>query len=56
MRSYRSFAEFEREYIRPHKKVGITVEEMIEDTSFEAEFDFDRDPLDEPDDDDEDEY
>jgi hypothetical protein len=54
MRAYRSFAEFEREYIRPHKKVGITVEEIVEDSPFEAEFDFDRDPYADPDDDDDD--
>jgi len=55
MRSYRSFAEFERECIRPHRKVGITVEEMVEDSPFEREFDIDRDPFEDPQED-EDEY
>jgi hypothetical protein len=48
-RWYRSFADFEREYIRPAFKVGLTVEEMIEDSPFEAEFELDRDPFDDPD-------
>ncbi len=39
---YRNFAEFEREYLRPARRVGQTVEEMIEDKPFEAEFYFDR--------------
>jgi hypothetical protein len=48
-RWYRSFADFERECIRPAFKVGLTVEEMIEDSPFEAEFELDRDPFDDPD-------
>lgn len=46
-RFFRSFAEFEREIIRPGKAVGQTVEDLLDDpTSFEREFLFDRDPYD----------
>ena len=48
-RQYRSWTEFEREFIRPAYKVGQTFEEMVEDRPFEAEFDFDRDPFEEKD-------
>jgi hypothetical protein len=53
---YRTFAEFEREYVRPNHRLGMTVEEMVEDKPFEREFDFDKDPYEESDDDDDDEY
>jgi hypothetical protein len=55
-RWYRSFADFEREYIRPAFKVGQSIEDMIEDSPFEAEFDFDRDPFDDPDEEEDDDY
>ena len=54
-RSYRNYAEFEREYIRPAFRVGQSVEEMVEDSPFEAEYDFDRDPYDDKTEEDEDE-
>jgi hypothetical protein len=44
---YRSFAEFEREIIRPSKRQGQTVEDILEDGSFEKKFDVDRDPWEE---------
>jgi hypothetical protein len=44
-RSYRNFAEFEREYLKPAFRVGQTFEDMVEDSPFEAEFVFDRDLL-----------
>jgi hypothetical protein len=51
-RFYRSFAEFEREMIRPGYRVGQTVEDILDDPgAFEREFDFDK----EVDDDDDDE-
>ncbi|MBI4955498.1 MAG: transcriptional regulator [Myxococcales bacterium] len=52
-RAYRSFAEFERDYIRPAMKVGQSVEEMIDDGPFDQEFsldDIDADPFDAQDD------
>lgn len=52
-KSFRSYAEFEREIIRPAQAIGLTVEDMVEDSSFDGELDFDRDPFEEADDDDE---
>lgn len=51
-KSFRSFADFEREILRPNARMGMTLEEMIEDSAFdvEAELDFSSD-----DDDDDDE-
>jgi len=51
-RAYRSFQEFEREYLRPATRVGQTVEDMVEDSPFEVHFDFDRDPYEDEEDDD----
>ena len=45
-RPYRSFAEFEREYLKPAYRVGQSLEDLLEDRPFEVEFDFDRDPFD----------
>jgi hypothetical protein len=42
-KSFRSFAEFEREILRPQSRVGLTFEDMVEDDTFEAELDFDAD-------------
>jgi hypothetical protein len=53
-RSYRNFAEFEREYLKPAYRVGQTLEDLIEDSPFEAEFEFDRDPFEEEESDDDD--
>jgi len=44
---YRSFAEFEREMIRPTRRVGQTVEDILETGNFEREFDVDLDPWEE---------
>ncbi len=54
-RVYRSFAEFEREYLRPAYRVGQSVEDMVEDSPFEGEFELDADPF-EQQDDEEDDY
>jgi CBS-domain-containing membrane protein len=44
-KSYRSYADFEREEIRPSFKVGFSMEDLVEEATFEAEvLDFDRDP------------
>lgn len=51
-RSYRNFAEFEREFLKPATRVGQTFEDLIEDSPFDAEFEFDRDLLEDDDDDD----
>jgi hypothetical protein len=46
--NYRSYAEFEREVIRPSFKVGFSMEDMVEEATFDADlnFDMDRDPFD----------
>lgn len=42
-RAYRSFADFEREEIRPSMRIGWSVDEIEE--SMAAELDFDADPF-----------
>ncbi len=45
---YRTFADFEREEIRPNFKVGFSMEDLVDEASFESTqgLDLDRDPLD----------
>jgi hypothetical protein len=50
-KTYRSFAEFEREILHPGK-VGFSLEDIVEEGSFETELDFDKDPFDASDNDD----
>ena len=45
-KSFQNFAEFEREILRPNYRIGASLEDMVEDNSFEAELDFDQDPFD----------
>ncbi|XXX81316.1 transcriptional regulator [Sorangium sp. So ce134] len=49
-RSYQNFAEFEREILRPNR-VGFSLEDIVEEGSFDAELDFEKDPFDVSDDD-----
>lgn len=42
-KAFSTFAEFEREIIRPANRIGLTLEEMVEDNSFDAEVEFDQD-------------
>ncbi|AGP36393.1 transcriptional regulator [Sorangium sp. So ce296] len=50
-RSYQNFAEFEREILRPNR-VGFSLEDIVEEeSSFDAELDFEKDPFDVSDDD-----
>ncbi|AUX31861.1 MULTISPECIES: transcriptional regulator [Sorangium] len=49
-KSYQNFAEFEREILRPNR-VGFSLEDIVEETSFDAELDFEKDPFDVSDDD-----
>ena len=45
-KSYRSFAEFEREVLYTERRIGLTLEEMVEDNAFDAEIeDVDDDPF-----------
>jgi hypothetical protein len=45
---YQTFADFEREEIRPSFKVGFSMEDLVDEASFEHSqgVDLDRDPLD----------
>lgn len=49
-KSFKTFAEFEREIIRPSTRIGMTFEEIVDDEPFENELDFDRDEFDDDDD------
>ncbi|EYF00874.1 hypothetical protein [Chondromyces apiculatus] len=48
-KTFRNFAEFEREYLPT--RVGFSMEDIVEEGSFDAELDFDRDLFDGSDDD-----
>jgi hypothetical protein len=43
--NFRNFAEFEREIIRGGTRIGLSLEEIVEDTSFDAEIEVDDDPF-----------
>ena len=38
---YRSFEEFEREELRPGNRMGFSFDDLIEETNFDSELDFD---------------
>jgi hypothetical protein len=42
-KAFQTFAEFEREILRGSSRMGLSLEEIVEDTSFEAELDFEGD-------------
>lgn len=44
-KSFSTFAEFEREILRPQNRLGLTIEDIVEDDSFEAEAEADDDPF-----------
>lgn len=44
-KAFKTYAEFEREIIRPAHRIGLSLEEMVEDTSFDVELDLDGDPF-----------
>jgi hypothetical protein len=44
-KAFSTFAEFEREIIRPSHRIGLTLEEMVEDSAFDADVDFQDDPF-----------
>jgi hypothetical protein len=45
-KSYRTYADFEREEIRPSFKVGFSMEDMVEEATFENSLiDWDKDPF-----------
>jgi hypothetical protein len=44
-RNFQTFAEFEREILRPSNRIGLSLEDIVEDTSFDAEIEVDQDPF-----------
>jgi hypothetical protein len=42
-KSFQNFAEFEREVLRGSTRVGLSLEDMVEDDAFEAEIEVDSD-------------
>jgi hypothetical protein len=44
-KSFTNFAEFEREILRPGNRLGLTIEEIVEDDSFDVEVEVDDDPF-----------
>jgi hypothetical protein len=44
-KAFSTFAEFEREIIRPSNRLGLTLEDMVEDSAFDADVDFENDPF-----------
>ncbi|MEZ4301979.1 MAG: transcriptional regulator [Polyangiaceae bacterium] len=49
-RSFRTFAEFDRDYLREGMRLGLTVEDLVEEPAFDADLDFDTDSDDDDDD------
>ena len=39
-RSFQTFAEFEREIISKERRIGLSLEEMVEDGAFDAETEY----------------
>jgi hypothetical protein len=44
-RSFKSFAEFEREILATERRIGLSLEEMVEDNAFDAEIELEEDPF-----------
>ncbi|MBK6516225.1 MAG: transcriptional regulator [Polyangiaceae bacterium] len=44
-KAFRNFAEFEREVLHTERRIGLSLEEMVEDNAFDAEIQFDEDPF-----------
>lgn len=44
-KAFSTFAEFEREIIRPSHRIGLSLEDMVEDSAFDADVDFENDPF-----------
>lgn len=40
-KTFNTFAEFEREILRPANRIGLSLEDMVEDSAFDAEVEFD---------------
>lgn len=44
-KNFQTFAEFEREIIRSGSRIGLSLEDIVEDTSFDVEVEADDDPF-----------
>ncbi len=42
-KNFQSFAEFEREVLRPSTRLGLSLEDIVDDDSFDAEIEVDSD-------------
>lgn len=43
--SFRSYQEFEREILRPNNRIGLSLEEMVEDNAFDSDIETEADPF-----------
>ena len=44
-RSFRSYEDFEREVLHPGNRIGLSLEEMVEDNAFDSDLETDADPF-----------
>jgi len=44
-KTFNNYAEFEREIIRGSNRIGLSFEDIVEDSSFDTELEFDDDPF-----------
>ena len=44
-RSFRSYQDFEREVLRPANRIGLTLEDIVEETAFDSNLEHDDDPF-----------
>lgn len=49
-RSFQTFAEFDRDYLRETTRLGLSIEDIVEEPAFDADLDF------APDDDEDEDY
>ncbi|MBL9027858.1 MAG: transcriptional regulator [Myxococcales bacterium] len=42
-KSFKNYAEFEREILATERRIGLSLEEMVEDNAFDAELETDSD-------------
>jgi hypothetical protein len=40
-KSFKNFAEFERDVLSSERRIGLSLEDMVEDNAFDAEVEFD---------------
>lgn len=39
-RSFQTFAEFDRDYLRAEMRIGMSIEDIVEEPAFDADLDF----------------